>query len=463
MDNSNGNICLVTFLPIPEAKELLLTLKNTGYRTKIIQSKNPTKLLKKLDFDIIILLLDDNTGIKNSISLFLDTLNETPVLPIFLKTNKHWDLEIIHHCTDFVSWPSPQKELEIRLERMFVKLNYSLTKEIKEKKLTKEINKIHFIGNSHTFLKTLKKVKKLSKYNVTTLIEGETGTGKDLVARTIHQLSQKSNGPFVAVNCGAIPEGLFENELFGHQKGAFTNAYSKQIGLVEQANGGTLFLDEVDTLNYKGQMALLRFLQDGRYKPLGNESFSIADVRIIAATNSNLICKIKKQEFREDLFYRLRILDIQIPPLRERGNDAQILAQHFIGIYKKLYNQPSKFLDPKFIKWINKHNWPGNVRELENLIHREFILSEDDNIGLCAFINGENNKTGISHKMESFISTERDFKSVKAEVISIFEKEYLKRILSESNGNVTLAAKRSGKERRALGKLLKKHRIGDNW
>lgn len=298
---------------------------------------------------------------------------------------------------------------------------------------------------------------KIGECDAPVLIEGETGTGKELAARAIHYLGSRRDLPFIAVNCGAIPDSLVESELFGHHKGAFTDAKESRAGLITQAHGGTLFLDEIEALSHKGQVTLLRFLQDQQYRPLGSKTAEKADVRIITATNVDLEKLIKRGEFRQDLLFRLKILLLELPPLRERCGDVELLAQHFIRQFSAKYGKPAPALQPDTLSWMNRYAWPGNVRELENLIHREFLLADGQKISIKCKTSGSEQRKSLDRRLSQFVN--RDFSAAKATAIEDFERKYLCNLLSLANGNVTLAAKMAGKERRALGKLLKKHGI----
>jgi DNA-binding NtrC family response regulator len=315
---------------------------------------------------------------------------------------------------------------------------------------------LNLIGESDAFQRALRLIEKIADCDATTLVHGETGTGKELAARAIHYLGTRADYPFIPVNCGAIPDTLIENELFGHRRGAFTDARESQRGLVAQADGGTLFLDEVDALSPKGQVTLLRFLQDLHYRPVGGQREERADVRVIAATNVDLAALASKKVFRLDLLYRLNVLSVPVPPLRARGRDAELLAEHFIRIYSARYGRPAKPFHPDSLRWILSYHWPGNVRELENLVHREYLLSGGPAIQIEAVRLGARvDEAGAPGAAEAAF----DFNRAKARAIASFEREFLARALAETGGNISLAARRCGKERRSFGRLLKKHGI----
>ena len=321
---------------------------------------------------------------------------------------------------------------------------------------------VSFIGRSPLMVAAIELIRRIARTEATVLIEGETGTGKELAARAIHYLGARRDYPFVPVNCGALPEGLIENELFGHRRGAFTGAQAESPGLMRLAHRGTLFLDEIDSLPAKAQVVLLRFLQDRKFRPLGARAEEEADVRIIAASNARLGDLVARQEFRADLFFRLRIMSVTLPPLRERVGDVELLAAHFVRDCANLYGLPEKPLHPTSVEWLRSYGWPGNVRELENLIHREFLLSDSDCVTLSAVpsandpVAQENPLAQETAPVEHSVPT---YSSARSQALEAFDRQYLADVLARTRGNVTRAAKMAGKERRALGKLIKRYAI----
>ncbi len=318
---------------------------------------------------------------------------------------------------------------------------------------------IPLIGESRSFLELLRAAERMARHgSATVLIHGETGTGKELIARTVHYLSERHNFPFVPVNCGAMPEALAENELFGHRAGAFTHAAREAPGLVRLSHEGTLFLDEVDSLPAKAQVALLRFLQDGKFRPLGAGREEHADVRIIAASNRSLEQAVASGAFRADLYYRLNVLSLEIPPLRARSSDVVLLAEHFLREYALRFGLPCRQLSSSTLAWIGEYAWPGNVRELENLLQREFLLAEGAELSIAMPRNAPAPPpVRAAHDVEE---SKVSYREARSRALEDFDRDYLQRILRECGGNVTRAARLAGKERRAFGKLLKRYRIG---
>ncbi len=314
------------------------------------------------------------------------------------------------------------------------------------------------IGQSQVFLEMLQLIEKIKRCDVPVLLEGETGTGKELVARAIHYGSTRSEYPFIPINCGAIPDELVENELFGHKRGAYTGAQSDNSGLITQAKNGTLFLDEVDALSPKAQVTLLRFLQDQTYRPLGGGEACAADVRVIVASNTDLEQQVDKNLFRQDLLFRLKIMFLKLPPLRERNGDVALLANYFLRSCAVQFSRGEKKLHPDTITWFDQYSWPGNIRELENLISREYLLEDGPTVFIEPPVSSvKERRRGIDRRQAGFICM--DFHEAKNHVIEKFEQSYVTEVLTKARGNVTKAAKLAGKERRAFGKLLKKYGV----
>lgn len=308
---------------------------------------------------------------------------------------------------------------------------------------------VGMVGNSPAFLAMVKLILRIAQRDATVLLEGETGTGKELAARDIHYNGPRRKGPFIPVNCGAIPESLVESELFGHGQGAFTDAKRASPGILLLAHGGTLFLDEVDSLSPKAQVTLLRFLQERTIRRVGESLERSVDVRVVAASSRGLEVLVEHGLFRSDLFYRLNIMYVKIPSLRERGADIELLAAHFIAQLSRRYSGPSK-LDAASITWLHTQPWPGNVRQLENFLEREYLLDE----GLAELRFSVLGEPACEPQRECW-----NYRTAKARVVESFNRRYLEELMRFSRGNVTLAARAAGKERRDFGRLLRKYAI----
>ena len=306
---------------------------------------------------------------------------------------------------------------------------------------------LNLVGDSPVFERCRRLITRMAACDATVLIQGETGTGKELAARGIHYLGRRANAPFIPVNCGALPETLVESELFGHARGAFTDARDAHAGFIAQAENGTLFLDEVEAMGPHAQVALLRFLQEREYRPLGGSLIRGANVRVVASANVDLEASAAHGTFRQDLLFRLNVLPLTMPPLRERGNDVLILAQMFLRRFSHQYGQPLKTLDADSLAYLTRHAWPGNVRELENLVHRQFLLTDAPVLRL------------VPDGPDVLVPSPRTptFREAKALAIAAFERDYIADLLSRTRGNISLAARLSGKERSRLCKLVKKY------
>ncbi len=315
------------------------------------------------------------------------------------------------------------------------------------------------IGASRSFVQVKSKIPLLSKSGATVLIAGETGTGKELFARAIHYSSERSGKPFVPVNCAALPDHLVENELFGHSKGAFTGALVEKHGLFHEADGGTLFLDEINSLNLAAQSKLLRVLQDQEFRPLGSTKSRTVDVKIVAATNTDLRESVKGRQFREDLFYRLNVLSVALPPLRDRQEDIPKLARHFVTLAAEEVRKGVVHLSPDAIKKLVNYAWPGNVRELQGVLQRAVTLAMDDVIHAADLDIAVQESAGSYAAVvpELNLGELGGFQAMKARMIDEFERAYLNKLLSSHQGNVSQAARAAQKERRAFQRLLHKH------
>jgi two-component system, NtrC family, response regulator GlrR len=318
------------------------------------------------------------------------------------------------------------------------------------------------IGTSPCFLQVTGMVPLLSTSKSTVLISGETGTGKELIARSIHYSGVRRGKPFVPVNCAALPEHLIENELFGHSKGAFTGALIEKPGLFHEADGGTLFLDEINSLSMTVQSKLLRVLQDQEFRPLGSTKSRTVDVKIIAATNTDLRYLVEARQFREDLFYRLNVLSVALPPLRDRREDIVLLANHFLNVFAKEFGRGGVTIGHTAHAKLMGHAWPGNVRELQGVMQRAVAMASGDtleaqDLDLPECERPELIGPTMTLLSRGVMSDDRSFQAMKNQVIEEFERAYLSKLLSTHHGNISKAARAARKERRAFQRLLHKH------
>ena len=332
------------------------------------------------------------------------------------------------------------------------------------------------LGRSVRMREMFARLEKLAASNATVLVTGETGVGKELVAESLHDYSPRSKGPFVVLDCGSIPQNLIESELFGHERGAFTGATSSYAGAFERAHHGTLFLDEIGELPLAMQPKLLRVLERKEVRRIGGSTMNAVDIRVVAATNRDLGVEVNRGRFREDLYYRLAVARVHVPPLRERRDDIPLLIEHFLQITP---NAGDTKLEPETVELMMKHDWPGNVRELRNVIERAVLLSEAPASEAAlkrSYIpghTGSDSQTPSGTTDRSFtpsassiggnvlsysVSTGTPFKQAKADLVSEFERRYIELLLSEHDGNISAAARAAGIDRMSIHKML--HRLG---
>ena len=371
------------------------------------------------------------------------------IVPVIHEDNFH-DFDVLNPlknwASDFIVYPCRELEITVRIEKILKKVSLDEVENAKKGLFEKHGLK-KLVGKSEAFLEVVNKIPIVARSDVDVIIQGETGTGKELFARAIHYQSFRRSAPFIAVNSANLPAALFENEMFGHAKEAFTDARSFCPGIIKEAERGTIFLDEIDAIEKTSQAKLLRFLEDREYKPLGSGKYAKSDVRIIAASNTDLLSRVKANEFRQDLLYRLNVISLNIPPLRERREDIPLLANHFLKKYARRFGV--KELSHDSMKIISSHSWPGNIRELENVIQHSMIITPHQIIEPEFLpLKGEGSQPCNSFQEAKRKNTEQ------------FEREYINNILRLHNGNISQAAKTAGKERSAFGRMVKKYRSG---
>ncbi len=313
------------------------------------------------------------------------------------------------------------------------------------------------VGQSAAHRKLLAQLRRVASTDAEVLLTGPTGVGKELYARQLHRLSQRSAGAFVPVNCGALPSDLFENELFGHVGGAFTGARPHSEGLVAEADHGTLFLDEINSLALPSQVKLLRLIQEKEYRRLGESRTRRANIRIVAATNSDLLTEVRERRFREDLFFRLRVFPIVVPSLRERREDIKPLLAAFVVHYAVTYGLPQITFTTAALEQVRTYSWPGNIRELENCVRYLTCLqlAGPVNVDDLPLLDEEVSEP----RWEEPDLTGLPLNAAKRELVSSFERKYLERALRKSRGNIAHAARQSGKARRAFFELMRKYGV----
>ncbi len=355
---------------------------------------------------------------------------------------------------DYIQKPLNYEELKITVAKIFEKINLKEELEILKGQLYGENVFENMIGKSRKMKEIFKKIINIAKVDSTVLITGESGTGKEMVAKAIHNLSNRRENKMISINLAAIPEGLQESELFGYEKGAFTGAYTKKPGKFEIADKGTIFLDEIGNINFTVQAKLLRVLEDKKIEPLGSNKSRIVDVRIISATNSDLMAEVSKGRFREDLYYRLNVISINLPPLRERKADIPLLAEFFLNEFCIKNNMEKKSLSDSAIELLLQYNWPGNIRELRNVIEEAAVVSNSEILTVEDLnINPQKNKGSTIFIGDLELSSN-------SSLIEI-EKELIKNALIKTKGNQTQAAKLLKISRKVLLNKIKRYNISE--
>jgi len=408
--------------------------------TQVIHNENP----------LLILLALPRVSLSCLDSLFqiLGPAASSSLIVVAVDADQEELIELVRPgIADFIVSPLRDSEVLVRIRRL---LNQSSQTRKTQQSLTEKLGlQQQLIGQSPVFLAETRKIPVIAKSDISVLIAGETGTGKEVVGRSIHYLSPRAGKPFVPINCGAIPVELLENELFGHDRGAFTGASGSRAGLIQEAEKGTLFLDEVDSLPLLAQVKLLRFLQNKEYRPLGSTKAIKGDVRIIAASNANLEQAVATGALRRDLYYRLNVVPIVLPPLRERSQDIVLLARHFLAEYASKLNSPAADLSPEAQRKLLLYSWPGNVRELEHVIERTVVLCTQKTI----------QEDQITFSNENDRLSKLSFREMKANVVSQFEQNYIQNLLIAYKGNISQAAQAAQKERRTFWELVRKYKI----
>ena len=358
---------------------------------------------------------------------------------------------------DYVTKPFDVEELRLRVERAIEKIQLSRELERLKEEVGRKYGIENIVGKSKVMHDVFKAISMVAGKKSTVLISGESGTGKELIARAIHFNSDRSTKPFVVVNCAALPETLIESEVFGYERGAFTNAYQRKIGHFESAHGGTLFLDEIGELSLGTQGKFLRAIETQTFTRLGGTEESKVDVRVIAATNRDLDKLTQAGRFRTDLFYRLNVVSLYIPPLRERKDDIPPLLDHFLKLKAEEHSAPPKILSPEVIDFFMAYQWPGNIREVENLIERLTILSPRETIAIQDLPEPMRSRDQTAAIKEEVLSGSRPL----SEAVDEFERELILKALQRTGFNQTKAASLLGTSRRILRYRMEKLKIGE--
>lgn len=360
-----------------------------------------------------------------------------------------------HGAFDFIGKPVNAAELRLRVERALRDRSLGrIDKKSRGAEQRRPRKSDVVIGGSSWIKELYERISMVAPTDVTVAISGESGTGKELVARTIHSLSSRYEKPFVVVNCGAIPETLLEDELFGHVKGAFTDASKDREGLFSAANEGTLFLDEIGEMPVSLQVKLLRVIQSQEFRRIGDDHDQRVDVRLLTATNKDLEQEVVAGNFRQDLYYRINVFPLVLPPLRNRKEDIPLLAHHFLLKHRVKVGKRVDGFTPAGMAKLMGHNWPGNVRELENKVHHALVLAQGEHI------TPDEVQLELAPVAEApLLDLTRPFRDLKREVIEVFEREYARELLRAHHGNLAAAARQAKVDRKNLWSLVKKYQI----
>ena len=431
-------------------------LSDEGYRVQVASSG--VEALKKVDDDLPdLVLLDIWMPGLDGMEVLQKLKEKYPNLQVIIISG-HGNIETAVKATKLGAFDFIEKPLSIDKITVSVKnaLNFSRLEQDNIIWRETALRRRELTGKSKTIQRLREQIRLVAPTNSTILITGENGTGKELVARAIHYRSARQNRPLIEVNCAAIPEELIESELFGHEKGAFTGAVGKKPGRFDLANGGTLFLDEIGDMSLKTQAKVLRILEEQRFERVGGSKTISVDVRIIAATNKNLKKEIEEGRFREDLFYRLNVIPIKVPPLRERLEDIPLLVEDFLDELARESGLGRKKITEDAISILQQYHWPGNVRELRNLIERLVILTPGETIDKQQLLRLFDAEIPDSNKKLSNIYELENLREARA----YFEREFIRRKLEKNNWNISLTAQKIGIERTHLHRKMKAYGLG---
>lgn len=432
---------------------ILLRLVSAGYEVRAVDHENKAKEIARQElFDVSV--IDLQLVKQDGISLMEELRLIQPEMQTIILT-AHGSIEnaveaMERGALNYLTKPFDSRELILQIERGIEKCKMTLEINRLRQLLDEKFTFANIVAKSDSMRSILEQVTKIAKTDSNVAIYGASGTGKELIAKAIHVSSLRRNFPFQAINCAAIPESLLESELFGYEKGAFTGATKNSKGFFSRAHQGTIFLDEIGDMHLSIQAKLLRVLQERNFVPLGGEKAVEVDIRVIVATNKDLKEEVKNGNFREDLFYRIHVIPIEIPPLKDRKEDISALVDHFIKKYSRLMQKKVTSITPEAMHKIMLHDWPGNVRELENTIEYAIAMSNSNSLSEDLIL--ETQKDGRQELLT--------LKEARAG----FEKNYLEKLLKITGGNVSKAAGLAGKYRADLYNLMKKYEISpDNF
>ena len=441
---------------------LAIMLEEEGYQVITASSvEKASKLIRENEFDLV--LTDIRMGRSSGIDVLdaaRNTLPDTPVVMMTAYASAETAVTAMKKgAYDYISKPFKIEDIQLVVKNALEKRKLAAENRLLKTALNDRFQFSNIIGKSEPIQKIFDLVKKVAQSKATVLITGESGTGKELIAKAIHFNGNRKNYPFVSINCGAMPENLLESELFGYEKGAFTSADSMKLGLMESASKGSFFFDEVGDAPLSTQVKLLRVLQENEIMRLGGTQPISIDLRIIAATNSNLSYLVENKSFREDLFYRLNVIPIHLPPLRERKEDIPDLVEFFIGKYNTRHNKTFiQGIDSDALKVFERYPWPGNVRELENVIERAVVLETGEKISKASLPD----ELLADLSLGKVQAPELDQSNIDLEkTLDHIEKEMISNALMHSDGIINKAAETLNLSFRSMRYRIEKHKLKD--
>ncbi len=433
-------------------KALNFILSKEGYAVKeAYNGELAIDLIKQENFDIV--MTDIKMEKKDGFEVLRETQKISPVTAVIMMTSFGSVGSAVEAmkagATDYITKPFINDEIRLTVKRIIGNKDLEMENQILRQELSQRPAAFSaIIGKSDAMVKIFAIMEKVIPSKTNILITGESGTGKGLVAQAIHESGPRKDKPFISINCGAIPENLLESELFGHKKGSFTSANEDKKGLITMANGGTLFLDEIGEMPMALQVKLLHVIQTRELTPVGDTRVINVDVRVIAATNADLALRVKEGRFREDLYYRLNVIEIKMPPLRERRDDIAVLIKHYMAIFAKEAGKNIKDIDYEAMQAMLAYDWPGNIRELGNTIERAVVLADSDTVTIH----------DLADKFRT-LDLEGVPTSSLRQALDSYEREYIKRSLAEHKGNKETTAEALGVDLATLYRKLKKLRV----
>ena len=422
------------------------------------------KILRKKRYDLVFIdlkILLQSTQNSDYTQVLRPLKQLYPTIEIIVMASSDMTREVVKFvkagASDYLTYPLDPEEVQLVTEEMSESIIRQSELDYLREQFWRSDSLEMVHTNNDTVKEVYKKIHRVAPTKTTVLLVGETGTGKGVLAKLIHRHSNRENAQFISVHCGAVPETLLESELFGHEKGAFTGAFKKKLGKFEIARNGTLFLDEIGTITPSAQVKLLQVLQDGTYNCVGSEKIMATNARIITATNSNLKKMTEDGDFRKDLYYRLNVFPIEIPPLRKRKEDILLLIQFFLKKLSKDLQKDIHEVHPQVKEALEKYSWPGNIRELENLLERAYILETSEVLTPESFpvelFEHESSSPALP------LGPDGSLAETRRKAIESFEKKYLKELISRNGGKINQSAQEAGVSTRQLHKLMLKYGI----